>query len=50
VPERIETTGELERDELRTAPLAPGHEMQDPHGRHRAMPPTTAGSGNAPLP
>ena len=40
VAERVEAPRQLERDELRAAPLAPGHEMQDPHAGHRAM--TTA--------
>ena len=34
--ERVELAGELDRDELRAATLAPGDEMQDPQGRHRA--------------
>ena len=33
VTERFEPAGELDRDELRAAALAPGHEVQDPHGR-----------------
>ena len=37
VTERVEPARELDRDELGAAALAPGDEMQDPHGVHRAM-------------